>query len=93
MTAEQLEELLGRIADPNNKDAASDMADLWRMAPSLARRVVAAEKLVEAASNAVMYLESGFINCGKCGDEVETKHTDAEYELRAALTEYREASK
>lgn len=45
-----------------------------------------AQALEEAAQNACMYLETGFIECPKCGEEVETKHTDAEYTLRSALS-------
>ncbi len=45
-----------------------------------------AQALEEAARNACMYLETGFIECPKCGEEVETKHTDAEYTLRTALS-------
>lgn len=47
------------------------------------KRFAALEK---AARNSAMYLSTGFIECSRCGDEVETKNTDAEYELRAALT-------
>jgi site-specific DNA-cytosine methylase len=43
------------------------------------------EALRGAAGNAAMYLEGGFINCPRCGEEVPTKHTDAEHELRSAL--------
>lgn len=43
------------------------------------------ERMRDAAGNATMYLDSGFINCLRCGEEVPTKDTDAEYELRAAL--------
>ncbi|WP_408914040.1 hypothetical protein [Brucella pseudogrignonensis] len=47
---------------------------------------VKVKELEEAARNACMYLETGFIECPKCGEEVETKHTDAEYTLRSALS-------
>lgn len=40
----------------------------------------------EAARNAALYLATGFITCPRCGEEVETKDTDAEYTLRAALS-------
>jgi len=43
--------------------------------------------LEEAAHNAAMYLATGFISCPRCGEDVETKNTDAEYTLRAALRE------
>lgn len=42
--------------------------------------------LEEAARNAAMYLATGFITCPRCGEDVETKNTDAEYTLRAALS-------
>ena len=42
-------------------------------------------ELEAAATNAKMYLESGFINCPRCAEEVATKDTDAEYALRDAL--------
>ncbi|QGA55905.1 hypothetical protein [Brucella sp. 2280] len=42
--------------------------------------------LEEAARNAAMYLATGFITCPRCGEDVETKNTDAEYALRAALS-------
>ena len=42
--------------------------------------------LEEAAHNAAMYLATGFISCPRCGEDVETKNTDAEYTLRAALS-------
>ncbi|NKB96833.1 hypothetical protein HED48_23500 [Ochrobactrum intermedium] len=45
-----------------------------------------AAALEEAARNAAMYLATGFITCPRCGEEVETKNTDAEYALRAALS-------
>jgi len=43
-------------------------------------------KLKEAAALSAMYLKTGFIECGRCGNEVETKNTDAEYTLREALS-------
>ncbi len=43
-------------------------------------------ELKEAATLSAMYLKTGFIECGRCGHEVETKNTDAEYTLREALT-------
>ena len=43
------------------------------------------DRMREAASNAAMYLKSGFIECPRCGEEVKTEDTDAEYELRQAL--------
>ena len=43
------------------------------------------DELREAASNAAMYLKSGFIECPRCGEEVKTEDIDAEYELRQAL--------
>ena len=52
MTAEQLEELLGKVreAKANHYRFSEHQAysDLLEVAPSLARRVLAAEKLVEA---------------------------------------------
>lgn len=42
-------------------------------------------ELEAAATNAKMYLESGFINCPRCAEEVPTKDNDAEYALRNAL--------
>ncbi|WP_273794124.1 hypothetical protein [Brucella intermedia] len=42
--------------------------------------------LEEAVRNAAMYLATGFITCPRCGEDVETKNTDAEYTLRAALS-------
>ncbi len=42
--------------------------------------------LEEAAHNAAMYLATGYISCPRCGEDVETKNTDAEYTLRAALS-------
>ncbi len=50
--------------------------------PSAARELA----LEEAARNAAMYLATGFITCPRCGEDVETKNTDAEYALRAALS-------
>ncbi|WPM80939.1 hypothetical protein R5W60_04370 [Brucella pseudintermedia] len=50
--------------------------------PSAARTLA----LEEAARNAAMYLATGFITCPRCGEDVETKNTDAEYALRAALS-------
>ena len=37
----------------------------------------------KSAELAAMYLETGFIECPRCGHEVPTEHTDAEHELRA----------
>lgn len=49
---------------------------------------VNADGLESAARLSVMYLESGFINCARCGEEVETKGTDAEYCLKEAITKH-----
>ena len=38
-----------------------------------------------SAALALMYLETGFVECPACGEEVETKTLDAAYELRDAL--------
>lgn len=56
------------------------------LAAELAEARAQVAGLRKAAGNAAMYLDSGFINCQRCGEEVPTKHTDAEHELRAALT-------
>jgi hypothetical protein len=55
---------------------------LSALEPSAARELA----LEEAARNAAMYLATGFITCPRCGEDVETKNTDAEYALRAALS-------
>lgn len=47
--------------------------------------------LRRAMTVSAMYLGTGFIECGRCGEEVETKHTDAEYTLRGALSQDRPA--
>lgn len=49
MTAEQLEELLAMLDNGRALDTGRAMDELFYLAPSLARRVIAAEKLVEAA--------------------------------------------
>lgn len=43
------------------------------------------ENLRQSAEYALMYLETGFVECHNCGSEVETKNLDAAYELRSAL--------
>ncbi len=51
------------------------------------RTLPAAEGVREAAELAAMYLATGFIECPRCGHEVPTEHTDAEYALREALAD------
>lgn len=46
----------------------------------------AGEDLEASARAALMYLETGFVECERCGNEVETKDLDAAYELRDALS-------
>ncbi len=46
-----------------------------------------AEGVRKAAELAAMYLATGFIECPRCGHEVPTEHTDAEYALREALAD------
>ncbi len=46
----------------------------------------AGKGLEESARAALMYLETGFVECDRCGNEVETKDLDATYELRDALS-------
>lgn len=111
MTAEQLEELLGKVTPGEWEEVTPDggiwpprvfsgtkivcmvdnsdvvheerhaNATLIAMAPDLARRVIAAERLVEAAER-VLLARPGSLS-------------DAEYrlDLDTALTAYREASK
>lgn len=42
---------------------------------------------VNPVSLALMYLEGGFIECPRCGEEVPTKDLDATYELQRAVSE------
>lgn len=81
-TAGELRELLDRIEDTNNSNAAGCMAVLWRMAPDLARRVIAAEKLVEALDGMI---DRNGMHC--------IPDTQAQEGIDAALNAYREASK
>jgi len=39
-----------------------------------------------SARMGLMYLETGFVECEQCGNEVKTNILDATYELRAALS-------
>lgn len=76
MTAEQLEKLLAMLDNGHTLDPGRAMDELACLAPSLARRVLAAEKLVEAFSGMVEDAEKvGW----DCVDE------------RSALTAYRKA--
>lgn len=82
MTAEQLEELLADLTHRSKfrRDSAHD--DLSYLAPSLARRVIAAEKLVDDAER-VMH-------------ELLVTDSWSSYEVNKLLSEitaYREASK
>lgn len=80
MTAEQLEELLSAIDGPGNDKAAKAMAALWREAPSLARKVIAADAMqMELEKCEIMLRLRGL-----------TSSADA---AGSALTAYREASK
>lgn len=81
MTAEQLEELLHR-SESHDAGWYSAQTELILLAPSLARRVICAEKLVESAEA---------ILCG-----LVTEDSWSAYEvskLLGEITAYREASK
>lgn len=83
MTAEQLEELLGKLDNGHPLDAGRAMDELFALAPSLARRVIAAEKLVEALEG-FQECDCKRHNCATCA-----WFSDAD----EAITAYREASK
>ncbi len=53
MTAEQLEELLWKLDNGHPLDAGRAIDELIYLAPELARKVIAAEKLAEAARKTV----------------------------------------
>jgi len=40
---------------------------------------------IDSVEMSLMYLETGFLECDRCGHEVDTKTLDAVYELRRAL--------
>lgn len=80
MTAEQLEELLALTGSADDHLHFGAVEKLKEISPSLAHRVLAAEKLVEALNGVRHYID-GYAGC----DEQEA--------LDAALTAYREASK
>lgn len=81
------EEAAKRAAEMAHHELVVDQAkaiglEISALEPSAARELA----LEEAAHNAAMYLATGFISCPRCGEDVETKNTDAEYTLRAALS-------
>ena len=53
MTAEQLEELLAMLDNGHTLDPGRAMDELACLAPELARKVIAADKLVEALDDAL----------------------------------------
>lgn len=75
MTAEQLEELLKDAYTPGYRNR---FRELQNMAPSLARRVIAAEKLLKAAEDV-----------SRCGASTGPQWT----KLAIGILKYREASK
>lgn len=81
MTAEQLEELLALIGGPDDHLHFGAVEKLKEISTSLARRVIAAEKLVEAGSKLASAAEYGFVT--------ETHISDWDKAEKA----YREASK
>lgn len=79
----RLEDLYGGYLYYTGMDAALDATaiDLIQSQQALI------EEMREAMRNSAMYLKTGFIECDRCGHEVETKNTDAEYTLRSALSQ------
>jgi hypothetical protein len=61
-----------------------DLREIRDRLEALAQPVVGVN-LLASAKTALMYLETGFIECEQCGHEVKTKDLDAAYELRDAL--------
>lgn len=59
---------------------------VWAQYDALRSKGEEVKPLIDAAENAAMYLDTGFIECPRCGHEVETKNTDAEDALRTALS-------
>lgn len=94
MTAEQLEELLGKVTPwppVSGHETAHDEA-LIALAPSHARRVLAAEKLVEALEQCRDELMSAY-HSEFDGVWLESDFKEVAGKYDAALTAYREASK
>jgi len=73
---------LAEAGSPVTEYIRADLCHCPALDPSAARELA----LEEAARNAAMYLATGFITCPRCGEDLETKNTDAEYALRAALS-------
>lgn len=66
-------------------------ARLIAMAPTLARKVIAAEKLAEALRIAKDRLEVCFVRCDRCGDEMEPIGADAAADVQDALAAWKAA--
>lgn len=88
MTAEQLEELLGKVSEQLSRSGlilpTEEINQLASLAPSLASRVLAAEKLVEALESISIVDDDGWTSDGH------ERCTEAAF---FALTAYREARK
>lgn len=67
-------------------NGAADSAEAWNRRSKPVTSGV--DGLIDAARNASMYLRTGFIECDRCGHEVQTANTDAQYELDQALSAF-----
>lgn len=88
MTAEQLEELLNLLNSPYEGRSDAEF-QLKQLGPSLARKVIAAEKLVEALSGIIEVGKTGYHSIS--GDWLVSRKLMTA--ASNALTAYREASK
>lgn len=93
MTADELEELLDGCNVTNMLGYSEAYEELRDLSPSLARRVIAAEKLVEALKRAeVQSVHWGYDNVAGGGNFI---YKDAIFvdDFKGALNEYEEANK